>query len=375
MRPILPFLCILTVAACLCPPAEAFQRGAAKPKYDIRLEIFCDGKLAPMAAQQWGEALNKRDANFQGVQIRGSGSQEELDVVNLGGKSWTARGMLDRNDKVQLPGGRTFTVGQTRQMYPYLEELIDAQLARQEVEKVAAQAGMPVPAERLPFGLNALAYEDMFAALEKPVGFQTLNMRRTAFLSRVLKALGHRVELDAECRKTLAAVPAPDEEEDLITEELSTLSRGTALTYALRYVGMCLVPGVETDKPDAKLVFRVVPAKNNPPEIFPVGHDLQTPLVESFPVMLDVFVANVNGAAVSDVLAAVSGRIAAPILYDYNNMARFGIETSQVTVKFKPKRVSYNELLDAILDQADLQKEVRVDEAGNVFLWVTPVKK
>lgn len=373
MRPILPFMCILTVATCLCPQAEAFQRGG--PKYDIRLEVFCEGQLAPAAAQQWGAELNKRDANFQGVQIRGASTREELDVVSMGGKSWTARGMLKRNDSIQLPGGRAFTVGQSRQMYPYLEELIDAQVARLEAEKVAAQTGVPVTVQRLPFGLNAQAYEDMFAALEQPVGFQTLNMRRTVFLTRVLKALGHRLELDADFRKTLAAAPADDDEDDVITEELSTLSRGTALAYTLRYVGMCLVPGVESDKPDAKLVFRIVPAKNNPAEIFPVGHDLQTPLVESFPVMLDVFTANVNGATVSDVLAAVSGRIAAPILYDYNNMARFGIETSQVTVKFRPKRVSYNELLDAILDQADLQKEVRVDEAGTVFLWVTPVKK
>lgn len=372
MRLILPILLILALSS----SADAFQRAGARPKYDIQLEVFCDGKLDPMAAQQWGEALNRRDANFQGVQIRGSGMREELDVVNMGGKSWNVRGMLDRNDKIQLPGGQAFTVGQSRQMYPYLEGLIDAQLALQEAEKVAAQAGMPVPAQRLPFGLNALAYEAMFAALEKPVGFKTRDMRRTVFLTRVLKALGHRVEMDAGFRKTLAAPPPADgDEDDLITEELSTLSRGTALAYTLRYLGMCLVPGVETDKPDAKLVFRIVPAKNNPPEIFPVGHDLQTPLVESFPVMLDEFTANVNGAAVSDVLAAVSGRLGAPILYDYNNMARHGIETGDVTVKLKPQKVSYNRLLDRVLDQADLQKEVRVDEAGTVFLWVTPVKK
>ncbi len=369
--------------------AEAFQRGAAGvPKYKIRLEIFSEGALQPAAAQTWGAELNKRDAGFQGVQIRGSGMQEELDAVNMGGNSWTVKGMLKRNDTVVMPGGRTFSVGQARGMYPYLEELIDAQVAQEEAAKVAAQTGMPVPTQRLPFGLNARAYEEMFTALEAPVGFQTKNMPRAAFITRVLKALGGRVEMDENFRRTLeaeAASPAKktagedadedENEDDLITEELSTLSRGTALAYALRYVGMCLVPGMESQLADAKLVYRLVPAKKNPPEIFPVGHDLQTPLVESFPFLLDRFEANVNGATVAAVLEAVEGRMKAPILYDYNNMARLGIETDQVRVKLKTQRMSYNELLDTVLYQAKLQKEVRVDEAGSVFVWVTVAKK
>lgn len=366
-------ICVAVLAACVS--VEAFQRGAAgRPKYDIRLEVFCEGALQPMAAQKWGAELNKRDANLQGVHIRSAAAAEELDIVNAGGNSWNVKGMLKRNDTLQMPGGQTFSTGQYRQIYPHLEETIDAMLAREEAAKVAAEftaeTGRPAPTEKLPFGLNARAYEAMFADLEKPVAFKTKGMQRGEFIRKITGEMAHTANVQDEFTRRLA-----EDTEDVLTEELSGLSRGTALAYALRYVGYCLVPGMASETPAAKPVYHFIPAKDSPDEIFPVGHDLQIRVTESFPVILERFNANVDGAEVNAVLNALCGRMDTVILYDYNNMARLGLSTDNVNVNMAPKKVSYNELLDTVLYQAKLQKQLRVDEAGKVFLWVTPMKK
>ena len=44
------------------------QRPGENSKISIRLEIFCDGQLQPMEAQQWGRELS--GAGFQSVQVR-----------------------------------------------------------------------------------------------------------------------------------------------------------------------------------------------------------------------------------------------------------------------------------------------------------------
>lgn len=360
---------ILVFFAGIAPPAEAFQ-APGSPKYKIHLELFCDGALQPMSAQQWGAELNNRTLGFHGVEIRGGRASEELDVVNTAGNLWTARGMLTKNDTLLMPGGKTFTRVQLRQLPAYLEEIVEAQIAKKEAEKVAAGNAGVFPPQRLPFGLKAAAYEEMFAELEQPTGFSTKNMARGEFLRRITASVKHKVVLDKELAAAIVA-----DKEDVITEELQDVSRGTALAYGLRYVGLCLIPKMASEAADAKLVYHFVPTKEAPDEIFPVGHHLQEPERFSFPMILEQFNANVNGAGLDQVLAAVSGRLQAPILFDYNSMAREGIEIEEITVKYKPQQVSYNRLLDDTLAQAKLIKEVRVDEAGNVFIWVTTLKK
>jgi len=41
-------------------------------------------------------------------------------------------------------------------------------------------------------------------------------------------------------------------------------------------------------------------------------------------------------------------------------------------VSYPSRKTFYEKLLDRLLVQADLKKEVRVDEAKKPFLWVSP---
>ncbi|MDO4551388.1 MAG: hypothetical protein Q4C96_09085 [Planctomycetia bacterium] len=349
-----------------CSSVYAFQ-ALEKPKYKIRLEIFCDGKLQPMEAQQWGAALNQREIKLHGVQIRGSRLQEELDVLEIGGEHWSARGMLTPQNTLLMPGGKTFSQNQIGEIYPYLAEIIEMRHAEKEAQKITGGASVPVG--KIPFGLTADTYNEMYQELEQPVGFSTKNMRRSVFLQKMVKSLTHQVMVKKDLARQIVA-----DKEDLITEELQNVSRGTALAYVLRYVGLYLVPGLASENRQV-LVYRFIPAAEAGEEIFPVGHTLHDQVSTVFPEIYETFRANVHGADLATILAAVEERLQVPFLYDYNSMVRFGIETAEITVKYKPRATSYSQLLNHVLSQGNLQKEIRVDEAGNVFLWITTQKK
>jgi hypothetical protein len=63
-----------------------------------------------------------------------------------------------------------------------------------------------------------------------------------------------------------------------------------------------------------------------------------------------------------------------PVLVDHNALARHGVDPSKVTVSHPPSRTTYSQVLPKILFQARLKSEVRVDEAGKPFLWVSTIK-
>ena len=89
--------------------------------------------------------------------------------------------------------------------------------------------------------------------------------------------------------------------------------------------------------------------------------------------MYEFLNANVQGVAITEVLKAVGGRPKMPVLMDHNALraARGGAgEGDQVP----QSRTTYSILLRKALFQARLKHEVRMDEAGTPFLWITTIK-
>ena len=59
---------------------------------------------------------------------------------------------------------------------------------------------------------------------------------------------------------------------------------------------------------------------------------------------------------------------------DYNAMARHGVDPAKAIVSMPAGRTTYSLALRKLLFKAGLKFEVRVDEAGKPFLWVSTVK-
>ncbi len=331
--------------------AVSVQTVSAQPvsaeEISIRLEIFCDGPLQPMAAQQWGSALNS--LGFYGVQIRGGDSSDVLDIRPLGGGLYAVSGMLTAGDRILLPGNVSFSLGQIRGMKPYLEEQI--LLLEQSEAETAASAD--TQAER----------DALFQDLAEPVGFSTRGVSRKRVLQELARSFETHVRFPVSIRKMFDG-------SDLVTEELRSVSRGTALVYVLRYLGYCVVP--EKNESSAGYTLRIRSADQaDPQRILPVGYPAET---ASPDVLFERFNANVDGASAARILNSLQERLDIPFLYDFNSMAGQGIELEEVKIRQKSGRFSYKKLLDAVLYQAKLQREVRIDESGRVFFWISTIR-
>lgn len=328
----------------------------------IRLEIFCDGPLQPVAAQEWGRELNS--LRFQSVQIRAGNSTDVLDIQPIGDQMYRVSGMLTRGNRILLPGNTSFSLGQVRSIKPYVEELISSL----ESELVASQAAEE--AERSgTFAQAETAQDALFTDLAESVDFSTQGIPRRKVLQKLSRQFDSRVQFPKSIQSAF-------DEEDVVMEELNGVARGTALVYVLRYLGYCVVPEqVEmksTNTTKTGWVLRVVASDRvEASDILPVGYPAEKATPD---ILFERFQANVDGATAETVLNSLQKRLEIPFLYDYNSMAGRGIELSSVTIKQRAGKFSYKQLLDAVLYQAKLQREIRTDEGGRVFFWISTIR-
>ena len=328
----------------------------------IRLEIFCDGQLQPLDAQEWGRALNS--AGFQGVQIRGGDGSDVLDIYELGPDTYRVSGMLMKNSQILLPGNARFSVGRVREMKSYLEEQI---LLMRETQTSEIGSGSSIEngltKESESISGDRSDREFLFQDLAEPVGFRTQGVSRKKVLQKLSKNFRAEIRFPKSIRNMF-------DESDLVTEELEDVARGTALVYVLRYLGYCVIP--ERAETGGYFLKVVSAAKSDPDKILSVGYSVEDPSISK---LHERFQANVDGVSASVILESLQKRLEIPFLFDFNSMAGLRIELEKVIIQQKPAKISYRQLLDAVLYQARMKREVRMDEAGKVFFWMTTIRK
>lgn len=352
IRKVYPFFVFILAGIFVLGEANPLlaQYSGGNSKISIRLEIFCDGQLQPMEAQEWGRELS--GAGFQSVQVRAGASADALDIQPLGDGLYVASGMLTKNNQLLMTGGRRFSLSESRQVKPYLEEMI------LEMEQAEAAAVAEEEEEKAEEGTRDALLED----LSVPVNFSTKGKPRKLVLKQMLQSFRIPFRIPTNIKTAF-------DSEDLVEEELKGMARGTALAYVLRYIGYCVQP---ENTEDGRILLRIVSAPNaDAKKMIPIGYAAPEFRVEE---LSESFEANVDGASAKRVLDSLQDRLDIPFLYDYNSMAGLGIEPADVVIRQKPGKFTYNRLLNAVLLQTRLQRETRIDEAGNVFFWITTVK-
>jgi len=316
----------------------------------VELELVTEPGVPITAQQDWLRRLSQ--AGSKNLRIRGMRGAEQPGIA-VGGTAdspiYSVTGIVTSGGEVLLPGAR-FRATDAVRLARWLDEL--------------AQYG---PAEGRPqksaFGLHARQFEQVQKDLARDVGFSTAGLKRREVLAGIAKRLALPVRVEPGLLPGLA-------DDDVVAEELSALSCGTALAYAVRPLGWCVVP---RDSGSGRLEHVVVKAKPNM-EAWPIGWEPEKRPGEVLPALFEFLNANVEGVAVPQFLQAMRERLEVPILLDYNALARHGIEPEKSVINLPFKRTSYTLLLRRGLYQAGLKYELRVDEAAKPFLWVTSLR-
>ena len=339
-RPALGFLTFLLGSASVAGVGLAGDR--------VQLELAVEERVAITGRQEWLQRLSR--AGIENFRIRSARPGEVPNIDKRGteqARTYFVTGIITSDNKLVVPGGR-FGPSEMGQLAAWVRDLSEMGPADERPAQGA-------------FGLNIDEFERLQADLSPPLEFSTAGISRAEVVRKVAKTIATRLVADPRLAEPLS--------KDMVAEELSSLSRGTALAYVLRSPGLCLVPSRES----GNLALSIVEARADL-QIWPIGWEPEKPDREVKPELYDFLPVNVSGVSVTTVLEAVSKRLEMPILLDHNAVARHGLEPDKTIVQLPSSRSTYSIMLRKILFQARLKHELRVDDAGRPFLWVTSVK-
>jgi len=352
---------VLALAVGGAGPLRARDRPAIPATGRVQLELVGDAQGSALAFQQWLQVLSR--AGVKNVRIRAAQAADKVGIDVQGtaeNRLYVVTGIVKSSEELLLPGGGGYGI----RTYPPTARRFSprdaARLARW-LDDLAKHGPEELREPRSAFGLTREQFEQVRKALARPVGFSTRGMTRRETVEKIGRGLTLPLEMDPKLAKTL--------EEDKVGEELSDLSCGTALAYVLRPVGLCLVPR-ESGNSTVCAVIKAEPKL----EVWPVGWEPEKPQPEVLPALYEFHDVNIQRVSAATALEEIGKRLKVPVLVDHNALARHGIDSGKALVSHPRGRTTYSLTLRKILFQAGLKSELRVDEAGKPFLWVSTVK-
>jgi hypothetical protein len=322
----------------------------AQPR--VELELVTEEGVSAVIAHQWGAALG--DLRLGNVRIRAAQPGDRVEIRQRGsGDSivYQVTGALTARNTLRVPGGE-FRVGDKAGLSSWLDKLKQGGETRLGEREVA-------------FGMTPTQLVAVHEALKVPVTFATKEQRSFDALKRISATLRLSFLADAEARQAMAG-------DDPVLDELQGLSAGTAIASILRPLGLVMVPQQQAGG-DVRLWITDVRRSK---ESWPVGWPSDSSPRETLPELF-TFAGNVviEDTPLDAALNAISQRIKAPILYDHNSMVRQQIDPAAVHVSMDEGRTYYQRIIARLVNQAGLTSELRVDDAGTPFLWVSTLRR
>jgi len=141
------------------------------------------------------------------------------------------------------------------------------------------------------------------------------------------------------------------------------------LAYVLRSAGCGLLPNAS----DGRLDYTAVKLRADA-ETWPVGWPSSDSPQQTLPALFEFLNVNIQNVPAATALEAIAKRVKTPVLFDYAALAKHNITPAKKTVTLPKNRTTYGLALRKLLFQAGMKFEVRRDDAGMPFLWITSVK-
>ena len=107
---------------------------------------------------------------------------------------------------------------------------------------------------------------------------------------------------------------------------------------------------------------------------WPVGTRAQSGAQELAPGLLEFINVEIVDQPLDDTLNVIQQRLKIPFLYDHNALARHEVDL-HASVSLPRTRTFYKKILDQLLFQKLLRCELRTDDAGKPFVWITSAKR
>ncbi|QDU86871.1 hypothetical protein Pla175_02240 [Pirellulimonas nuda] len=318
----------------------------------VSVELISDRGMQSTAAQQWLQLLS--DAGAVNVRLRGGRPGDEPRIEDLSGRGaeiYKLTGVLTSRDELIFPGAKF--------------GLRDRQKLRDYFADLKADGAAAITAPKGMFGLTEPQFKSVFDDLSTPLTIDTEGRPLEEVLSDAAARLRLRLSVEPRAAGVLRSAGP-------VQGDFGPLSAGAALAGMLRGAGLALRP----DKPRGEEVQHLVfvageAARKDSDGAWPVGWPVETSPREAAPILFEFLNVEVDGFKLAEAMGAITPRLGMPVLWDTRALAEKKIDPATTPVQLARTRTYYKRLLDKLLFQARLKANLRVDEVGKAFLYIS----
>lgn len=333
---------IFVAGLVLLPAAVAI---GAEPRVEI--EVCTTPDFSITGARDWSTMLG--ELGLASVRIRGGKPGDEPTIKEGGteeARTYRVIGILTGGGKLVVPGG-SFTLSDKGRIAAW-------------IEKLKSGGNEAITTRPAAFGLLPRELVAVHEGLAKPVGFSTKGKLPLEVSKQIARGLEYKFVSDTAVQQALAA-------KEPVSDELIGLSSGTALAAVLRPLGLVMFP----EKSGREIKLRIADSRAAK-EHWPVGWPPKGNPRETLPELFKFLNVEITDTPLGDALPAIAERVKAPLLFDYNGLARKEIDLATTKVSVPKQNTFYSKALNLVLGPSGLKSEIRVDEANRPFLWVSP---
>lgn len=332
--------------AALAASLLGLWNAATAAEVRVELEVVSESPLVSTEAAAWSALLTR--VGFSAVRFRvGQDAPALVQAGTAAARSYRVVGVLSAGQQLVLPHGR-FRREDVGPLQRWLQTL------REDGEEGLSTK----PAG---FGLLPRQLVEVQQALAAPVRASTKGQPPRDVARQIAADVPLPFVSDPSVPPVLAAA-------EPVADELQGLAAGTALAALLRPLGLVLVP----EKAAGKLRLRVAMA-GQASEFWPVGWPPKEPPGQTLPELFKFLNVEIDRTPVADVVEAIRLRVQVSVLYDHLALARHKVEL-HTAVSVPKSQTFYAKALSQALSAAKLKYELRVDEAGKPFLWITTLR-
>lgn len=336
MRPKIMFTFVvvsLVVASLLAAPGQLHAA--------TELSIVATSRAPFNAMQQWALALGK----LRNVQVRsGSDPLAEPDLKRTG-DSIRITGVIDARNQLVVPGKR-FSIRQMSALQRWIDE------------QKNAKSKLATGNDR--FGLTKRDVERTHDRLKAIVTSSTKGKTVRDVIATAAKSAKLPLKFDLAATQPISKSKVPDEWQDF--------SAGTVIAAALRPLELVIVPRSVGGR------VELFVTKDTVKESWPVGWKSKIKPDELIPKYFESLPIDIEKTPIEDVTTAIEQRLETPIRYDRALLGVLEMHPESTLVSYTSDRAMYVRILKIGLFRAGMKHEIRVDERGKPFLWVSPLR-
>lgn len=318
----------------------------------VYFEVYTQRGAPLTAAQQWSRIL--ADAGAANVTLRSAQAGDRSEIITRGAGQaaiYTVRGVLDAGNTLQVPGNR-FSATETRKLADWIRTLAE------EGPEIAEAA------ERPAFGLDSRRMQDVRDDFARRLTGSTLDREPRFVIESIRQQLRWPVVIDPRATAALNQA-AP------VMNELQGMACGTALAAVAQPLGLAVLPRRDA----AGGVEYVLGPAAGAAESWPIGYLPEGLPRDTAPTLMEMVPVEIEDVALTEALDAIGERVQLPFLYDQAALIRQRISPEDIQVSLPSKRTTYAQILQGLLRQGALRYELRQDDAGEAFLWITSSRR